>query len=171
MEEELVIKSKRGDKEAFSQLVDGYYNQMFLLSLSILKNPYDAGDACQEGFLTAYRKIRSLRANNRFKSWLSKIIWNCSKDLYVKNNRSPLSEEFIDLGEFYKEDTLKNADVYHYLLQLKDEYRDVLILRYFHDLKLKEIARLTGRPVGTVKSRLRYALMAMKGLMENEYEG
>ena len=170
MENELVIKCKKGDKEAFSLLVEQYYNQMFLLSLSILKNPYDASDACQEGFLTAYKKIKNLRDNDRFKSWLSKIIWNCSKDLYMKNKKRPQPQEYLDLGDYYSEDTLKNADVFHYIMQLKDEYRQVLILRYFHDLKLKEIAKITGRPVSTVKSRLRYALNAMKGLMENEYE-
>lgn len=172
MVNKLVIRSKKGDKEAFSQLVDMYYNQMFLLSLSILKNPYDAYDVCQEGFMKAYVKLKSLRDNERFKSWLSKIIWNLSKDLYVKNKKNPEPVELLDLKDFYNEDTLNNADVYIYLSRLKDDYREVLILRYFHDLKLKEIAKLTGKPLSTVKSRLRYALSAMKGLMENdEYEG
>ena len=166
MVSELVIKSKKGDKEAFAQLVEMYYDQMFLLSLSIMKNPYDAYDVCQEGFIKAYRKIWMLRDNDKFKSWLSRIIRNISKDMYIEKKNDPDFEETLEIEGFVNEDTAEKMDIYKYLLKLKDEYREVLVLRYFQDLQIKEIARLTGTPVNTVKSRLRYALSAMKGLME-----
>ena len=122
-------------------------------------------DVCQDSFIKAYNNLRKLKEAEKFKSWLFKITSNTAKDTFRRRKSDELKSE--DLKQVFSEESLvQKLDLLSALMKLKTEYRQVLILRYFNDLKTKDIARITKISENTVKSRIRYALEQIKTVLE-----
>lgn len=158
-------KAVKGDKHAFEEIVDEYYKDVYVFALGITGNVHDAMDVCQDSFIKAYHNLRKLKEVEKFKSWLFKITSNTAKDVFRR--RKPEDFKSEDLKQVFSEESLvQKLDLLSALMKLKTEYRQVLILKYFNDLKTKDIARIIKIPENTVKSRIRYALDQIKTVME-----
>ncbi len=152
---ELVEQAKYGDKEALSQIVRRYYNEIYLFIYRRLGDSYSAEDITQEVFLKFTQCLPQYKEKDKLKSYLLSIAINCSNDYYRKAKREVLSEE-IEITEevVISFDSDMRECIKSALLQLPDEQRNVIILRYYHDLKIREISRITSCSQSTVKSRL-----------------
>lgn len=85
MNEVLIRKAKKGDKDAFCRLMDENVQSMYKIAAAYLKNDEDVADAIQDTILSCYENLRSLRKNRYFKTWLIRILINKCKDVMQKN--------------------------------------------------------------------------------------
>ncbi|MBK1810219.1 RNA polymerase sigma factor [Clostridium sp. YIM B02505] len=150
--ENLIIKAKGGNKEAFVSLMSLYERDMYNLSKHMLGNTDFIYDVVQETIITAYQKIGTLKNAASFKSWLIKILINkCKTHLHKESKVTYLDEEIVIPT---RDESLERVEIYELLKKLPEDFRAVLILFYFNDFNYKEISEILNIPEGTVKSRL-----------------
>ena len=173
----LVLKSKQGDKVAFEGLVKRYSNYVYTTAFFILRNTYDAEDASQEVFVKAYLSIKGFRGLSSFKTWIRKLTVNTcidklrlrSKNLGQKVSLDSLTENYevvftkfnynLEKAYFNRETVKKVLNI---IVNLDDNYRIPLILRDLQDYSYREIAELSGKPIGTVKTNIYRARKMIK---------
>ncbi|WCN36815.1 sigma-70 family RNA polymerase sigma factor [Aneurinibacillus uraniidurans] len=147
-----VIQAQQGDREAFVRLIKQCETSIYKIARSILKSDTECLDAAQEAVMKAYASIRSVREPKFFKTWLIRIVMNeCQRIIRQKKRVIPM-EEIIEqqaCSTFEGDMALQDA-----VQALEDDLRIVIMLYYFEDLSVKEMARLLEIPEGTVKSRL-----------------
>lgn len=150
------------------RLLTDHYEKYYRLAYSYMRNEDDALDVVQE---SAYRAIRDCgRVKNRdyLSTWIYRIVVNTALDMLRKKKKETLTEEMpeIPVEDHYQETELRTV-----LNQLDDKSRTVVILRYFEDLKLEEIADIVGDNLNTVKARLYRALKKLRLNLESEHYG
>lgn len=139
---------------------------MFRLAYSIVRNREDAEDVVSETVLKAYSHLAELRNSRKMKSWLFQILVNESKSYLKKRNRMDLVE---DPSLFTEKAETKDPsyDLLEFVYQLDDIFKEVVILFYFEDFNVKEIANILCISEGTVKSRLSRARLKLKRFLES----
>lgn len=144
--------AQKGNKDAFVKLITAAEKSMYRVARAILKSDNECADAIQEAILKAYKSIGGLREPQYFKTWLTKILINeCNRIL--RNNRKVIPiEEYMD--QAYTLDPYEKLEIQEAVSSLEDEFRIVVILFYFEDMTIKDIAKMLDIPEGTVKSRL-----------------
>jgi len=161
-DKQLLSRAKTGDDTAFNDLVCRYQDFVYRTALSYLHDSEAARDATQEVFIKAYQGLPYFQSDSQFTTWLYKICKNyCLNQLRrqkLENDTEPggLYENGIDLP-------LK-LRLRKIIESLNDEYREIIILRYYQDLKYERIARLLDIPLSTVKIRLFRAKAELKTL-------
>lgn len=165
-EKELVCRAKLGDKEALNEIVDVYYDEIYKFLYRRMGNQAAAEDVTQDTFIKFIKNLPYYKEKNKLKSFLFTIAINTSNDYFRRYKQEITFLTLDNIGEEITEDkTLQKEDaliVREAVLSLPDIQRDVIILRFYHDLKIKEIASIQKVPVPTVKTRLRRALKALK---------
>lgn len=175
----LVSKCKNGDSQAFSDLYSLTYQKVYFLSLSILKDQPMAEDAVQEVFLIVLRSLDKLESPKLFVAWINKITYNyCIKELYKVKKLGEVHSDYVlptlrdnsndvDPVESYilKE---SNTELMNLINKLSSIHSTVLILKYFDELKVSEIAYVLSISEGTVKSRLNNAKKNLYKLYSEE---
>ncbi len=151
-----------GDEDAFYKLVSSQKRKLFGIAHSYLKNEADALEAVQETICRAWIKCRQLRDPAAFVPWLIRILINCCHDELKYRKRTlphynETSQEKIEMISIHKLDLERALD------RLKPKYRDVLMLKYYQDMTLTEIARILDRPEGTIKTWLHQGLKQVRG--------
>jgi RNA polymerase sigma-70 factor (ECF subfamily) len=161
--------AQKGNKEAFVRLIKVAEKSMYRVARAILKSDNECADAIQETILKAYKSIAALREPQYFKTWITKILINeCNRIL--RNNRKVIPiEEFID--QAYKLDAYEKIEIQEAVNSLEDVFRVVVILFYFEDLSIKDIAQTLDIPEGTVKSRLSRARDRLSKMLKFQNEG
>lgn len=172
---------QRGEKKAFSKIYKAYYKKVYYIALKISRNQADAKDIAQETFLQVEKSLGSLKEVDVFDQWLNRIIISKASDLFRKNKTSSFPEEHPvfqtskeERSYMLPEATLHfdsdQAMLQHFLNQLDEKYRIVLVLSYFNNMKIKEIAEVLGIPDGTVKSRMSTGKEQLKEMIEQYQE-
>jgi RNA polymerase sigma-70 factor (ECF subfamily) len=164
-DEALLDRSRQGDREAFTQLVHRYQDELYTMALRTIGNPADAADVVQEAFTRAYRSLPRLRGAS-VRGWLYRVALNCAHDVHrqqVRRPADPLEDSLgrvIDLpdpGLGPEASVLQReraAAVREALLSLPEAFRAALVLRDVSQLSYEEAAQALGVPLGTVKSRI-----------------
>lgn len=152
--EELVLKAKKGDKKAFMELIKHSEKSMYKVAKAIVFNEEDIKDVFQDTIIKAYESIEKLKEPGYFATWLIRILINNCNDL-IKRRKKVISLESVK-EESYKE-KLKDIDLYKAINELEEELKMVIIMFYFMDMAIKEIAKAQSIAEGTVKSRLNRA--------------
>jgi len=155
-EDGLIGRCLAGDSAAFEPLVERYHRPLFRAASRLLGEGEEARDVTQTAFLKAYQGLGTYDRRRRFFSWIYRILLNeCLNSLRVRRYTQGL-DETLPAGTV--KDPLERRDtrlqVRKALLQLPEGQRDVVILRYFSDLRYDQIAAALGIPEKTVKSRL-----------------
>jgi RNA polymerase sigma-70 factor (ECF subfamily) len=162
----LVEQAREGDHDAFAELVRGSIARLDAAARLILRDGELARDAVQEGLFKAWRDLRSLREPDRFDAWLYRLTTNACLDLARRRRRRPIEVEIVELLEptlpDLAESVADRALVDGVMHRLDERGRSIIVLHYFLDLPLSEVATCLGIPEGTVKSRLNRALGAMR---------
>ncbi len=162
---DLIQRCRAGEAEAVRDFVQQYENRVYYLALSMLHNPEDAGEATQDALLAAIEGLDTFRGEAAISTWLYSITANiCHKRI----RRQQLKRRFIqalhaifslnDPSRIPPEEAAIQNETKDFLLQairrLEDRHRQVIILYYYHDCSIAEIARILSIPEGTVSSRL-----------------
>ncbi len=171
--DELVLevkRAKKGNKEAFSNLINVNKASMYRVAKSILRIEEDVEDAVSEAILKAYKGIKNLKDESFFKTWLIRIVINESNNIYKKRGREIPVEKNIFMN-FETIDTYKDLTLYNAINSLEEDLRTTTILFYFEDIKYKDIAKLLNIKEGTVKSRLSRAKEKLYKILKEEQHG
>lgn len=157
-----------GDKEAYQRLIEQNKRYLYNISIAILNNVDDAGDALSETIIKAYQKLDTLRNPEYFRTWLTRILINECKKL-LKTRRKVVSIEEMKENLKEKEDALQKEtilDLRKAICSLEPKMKTVIVLHYYNELKLEEIAEILEIPVGTIKSRLYHAKKYLYEILE-----
>lgn len=154
MEYEQIKKAKRGDKQAFEEIIMEHIDYFYRIAYVILKNEEDASDAVSNAVLKAYTKIKQLKKEEFFKTWITKILKNECYDIIRKNKKITYIEEYRQENLNYSEENEHKIDVKKAINMLNDELREIVSLYYVQDESIQSISEILNIPQGTVKSRL-----------------
>lgn len=163
MFEKQKLKFENSRIEGFSSLVDMYYAKVYYHCIKIMKNDYDAADITQNTFIKAFINISHLKNNSSFGPWVFTICNNEIKMFYRKNKNKNINTP-------ESEETKSCTNLYAAIDFLDKKYRDVIILKYFSDFKLREISAVTGLKEKTIKSRLYEARKLLKALLSDKVD-
>jgi RNA polymerase sigma-70 factor (ECF subfamily) len=165
---DLVSRAKNGDRWAFDQLLGPLIDQGFRLAYGMLHDRQAAEDVVQEAAVRSWRKLNNLRPGTEMRPWFLAIVANQCRStrrgrwwsvLRVENpGRSGTAE--------FEETLVRSADVRAALRRLSPQHREVLVLHYYLDLPLEEIAAIARIPAGTVKSRINRGITALRHFFE-----
>jgi len=161
----LIADCIKGDEAAIAQLVQTYQVGVFRLALSVLNDPGEANEATQETFIAALRALKSYREKSTFKAWLYKIALNTSRSRIRKRNvLERLQRTLTSIFEVQSQNSPSPEDViieneqdealWKALESLGEKQRTPIVLRYYHDFSIAEIAEILDLKEGTVHSRL-----------------
>jgi RNA polymerase sigma-70 factor (ECF subfamily) len=171
----IVRRCQAGDREAFHALVERYSGTLFGTAYLMTRDRELAKDAVQESLIQAWKHIKSLRLKGSLKAWLVRIVVNQVNQQRRKKRvpSVPLEESPEIAGDCNEVETvIIRHEEHHSLRQALDilppEQREVLVLRYFSDLTVPEIASVTGKREGTIKSRINRALERLGKILRNE---
>ena len=150
-------------------LIGARVGNAYRLARAILGEPTEAEDVAQEACLTAWRKAGSIRDIERFDAWFDRIVVNLCRDQIRRRGRvrdvSPQWHGAAEGGSSALA-TSSDFDIDRALDELDVDHRIVVLLRYWQDRTVDDIARRLGIPKGTVKSRLHYALQRIRTNLE-----
>jgi RNA polymerase sigma-70 factor (ECF subfamily) len=169
-EDELVLACQRGEREAFSSLVERYQRDVYRLCYRYVNNHHDASDMAQEAFLKAFRAIHRFRGDSSFSTWLYRIAVNTCLNFRQarRTQQEPLDESWPDLTPPVAETIEQGeraAEVRAAIARLPEKQRATLILKLYHELTHEEVARILGSSVGTVKANLFHAINNLRKLL------
>ena len=165
-ETEIAEKAIRGDDQAFLQFISGNKEALYRTALAYLKNEEDALDAVQEVTMRSYEKIKTLRMPEYAKTWLIRIMMNHCRDILHKRKRYVLEESIVDAEGV--SDDFTYLEVEEALQYLSEKDRQLIHLKYLHDIKIKDISDMTSTPEGTVKTRLYKAVKSLRTFLEGK---
>lgn len=167
----LVQRAQGGDQTAFTQLVENYQTPVYNLAYRMLGNANDAEDAAQETFLRAYAQLKRFHADQKFATWLLSIDAHyCidrlrrNKFLWVSLDDEALVDGLASDAPEPDDDLLRSEsqqEVERLLEHLSAASRLAVVLRYWHDQSIDEIAKTTGDSVSAVKVKLHRARQAL----------
>jgi RNA polymerase sigma-70 factor (ECF subfamily) len=169
-DEELVRRTRRGDRSAFGCLVERYEHAALAAAQAILGCRHDAADAVQDAFVTAYQQINRLWMAAKFGGWFLRIVRR--QALLLRRRRvsrgrhlAAAGAEMARYGQVAEESSL---DLTGLIGRLPDQECVVVSLRHLDEMPVAEIARVMGRPVGTVTKQLSRAYARMRVWLERE---
>lgn len=177
MEEiEIVERVQQGDMQAFEYLFEFYKDKAIRTVYLMTGNGVVSEDIVQEAFTTCYLSINTLKNPEYFKTWFFKLLTRIAWRYMKKENRLVPVEEIAGLLEVKREGYYTNEMeererakiVYEEILKLDKKLQTTIILYYYNELSIKEIARIMGCLEGTVKSRLHTGRQRLKVLFEIE---
>ena len=174
---ELVRKAQGGDQEAMSQLYQQTCQRVYALALRLTSDPDRAMDAVQESYLSALQNLDKLQKPEAFLHWMFQITANCCRKFHNREKRYVSPEQDEEENSYF--DSIPDPDekilpeaaadsgetrrlVLELVDQLPPEQRECVVLYYFSEFSVEEIARLQGCTENTVKSRLNYARKKLK---------
>jgi len=173
----LVARAKKGDKAAFEDLVKMYSRYVYTTAFFMLRDTHEAEDTSQEVFVKVYLSISGFRGLSSFKTWIRKLTVNtCIDKLRLKSKHKDKKISLDRMTEDYEVVFTRSSqnleksylrqevvkDVLKIVVNMEESYRIPLILRDLQDYSYREIADLTGKPIGTVKTNIHRARKIIK---------
>ena len=163
--QELITRVINGDMQAFEEIYQATYRQVYYTAFSFLKNEQNTLDVMQDTYITALTHLQQLENPERIVAWLNRIAVNKCKDFLMKKIPEPLEENSIDTelleenDNFLPESYVLNAEKRKIILTIMQEelsavQYQTIILYYFDGMSVPEIAACMECPEGTVKYRL-----------------
>ena len=164
MNEILIRKAKKGDKDAFCRLMDEQMQSMYKIAISYVKNDEDAADAIQDTILSCYENLKSLKYNRYFKTWMIRILINNCYDIRRQKERLTSMDDYEETAVTDE----SNLEFKELLSILDERYRIPMLLYYGQGYKIKEIAELLHIPISTVQTRLDRGRHKLKAYYQTE---
>jgi RNA polymerase sigma-70 factor, ECF subfamily len=167
-EYQLVNKAQEGCDESFEKLINTYKEYLYKTAFLYVKNEHDALDIYQETLYKAYINISKLRNPNFFKTWLTKILIN---NVNIKNRHyNKFQDEQVEdfIGEISYSNIEENIDLYDAIDSLEEKYKTPVILQYFQDLTISQIAQIMECNENTAKSYIRRAKKKLYDILKEE---
>jgi RNA polymerase sigma-70 factor (ECF subfamily) len=191
-ERRLIRRLKRGDERAFATVVRTYQGRVFNMVFRMVGNREEAEDLSQDVFVTVFQSIDTFRGDSKLSTWLYRVTVNhCKNRLkYLRRRKKHLGRPLDEVAEaelargsgsaqttyhahIPRPDEEASGRQMEVLLQreiaaLEEEHRVLVVLRDIQGLSYQEIAEITGLNIGTIKSRLHRARLALKEALERK---
>lgn len=168
-DESIVFDVLNGDRESFGTLVERYQHAAVRMAFHLVGNRDAADDVAQDAFITAYRSLRNLRDQAKFKSWFFSIVHHkCLKHLERRRAESSLDEVADDGAVADPQPDGDDDSLLTLMNRLPLEYREVLAARYVSELNYDEIAQALGTTTGNVRVRCLRAKQKLRELFKRE---
>ncbi|MFF2907375.1 RNA polymerase sigma factor [Paenibacillus sp. NPDC057934] len=168
---ESIMKAKTVDTseaEAFMLMVKEQQRLLYSIAYSYLRSEVDALEVLQEATCRAWIKRRSLKDPARFTPWLIRIVINCCNDELKRRKRVLTVKPTGSVSDMMEMKSDLRLDMELALDGMKPKYRQVLVLKYYRDMTVTEIAEVLDRPEGTIKTWLNKGLKHLRGKMKNK---
>lgn len=180
-DDQLVSAYAKGDNSAFDELLSRHQSRLYSYILHIVKDEDLANDLFQETFVKAIMTIKQNRYNEagKFSAWISRIAHNLIIDYFrQEKSENTVSADDEDANLLNRKDLCDDniedmlvvdqihADVKRLVDALPDSQREVLVMRYYKDMSFKEIAEATNVSINTALGRMRYAILNMRRIAE-----
>lgn len=161
-ERELIEEAKSGNKSALNNLLKDNLNILKGYVIKMTGSIYASQDIVQDTMLKAVLNIKKFRPEAKFSTWLIKIATNVYRDYMRKNRNYEVIDETLEDKEQNVEDlaisNYEYKEIMNIILKLPSEKRAAFILKHYYGYKYEEIAQILNCPVGTVRSRIHYAV-------------
>ncbi|GIN88448.1 DNA-directed RNA polymerase sigma-70 factor [Heyndrickxia sporothermodurans] len=168
--EKQVIKAKNGDRDALQLLIKNEKEKLYRVAFTYVRNEDDAVDVFQQTILHSMESIHQLKEPKYFSTWLTRICINLSIQVLRRNQKVISIENTKVENDVGKDVSIEERiDLLDAIYKLDDKYKTVLILRYYHDLTLEQIAINISEPLGTVKTNIRRGLEKLKPFLKGVY--
>ncbi|PKM50704.1 MAG: RNA polymerase subunit sigma-24 [Firmicutes bacterium HGW-Firmicutes-7] len=184
IENSLIKKAIRGDSDAFEKIVLMYEKKVYNIAFNMFGNEHDAYDSSQEVFIKLYKNIHSFKFDSSFGTWLYRIAMNTCIDEYRKKKRQnkqaysldePIENESSNIDRQLRDPAMTPEQqivqleevmrIRKAIGELKEDHRAIVILRDIRGHSYDEISEILHCSVGTVKSRLSRARIALRDII------
>jgi RNA polymerase sigma-70 factor (ECF subfamily) len=170
MRRELVERAIAGDRDAYAELVRTLIGRLYAVAFLILRNQAQAEDATQEALVAAWRDLSALRDPDRFDGWVHRILVRACHREAARGRRA--GDVHVDVSTINLVQPDRSVDVVitdeleRGFRRLDPDLRAVVVLRFYLDLPVPEVAEMLGIPVGTAKSRIHRATQMLRAALE-----
>jgi len=164
-DKELVAGCRRGDREAYAELVRKHSRHVFAVCYAVLGNVHDAEDTAQQALIKGFRKINSISSRNSFGPWISRIAKNmCIDHIRRRKQREvQLTEKHLKIEQTDRQ----YPDLQEAIRKLPDEYRMPLVLYYLNGQNTTNIAETMELSENAVRARLSRARRKLRQILES----
>ena len=169
MERELVELARQGDRIAFGELAITLGDRLHAVAHRILRDRDLAGDVTQQALLKIWQELPRLRDAEHFGGWSYRVLVNTCRDEMRKRRRPSADLDLLENDAWIPDASISIADrdqLDRAFRTLTVDHRSVVILHYYLEFSLAEIATIVDIPVGTVRSRLHYARRVLRSALE-----
>lgn len=166
----LIKESMKGNKESFGILIKNNKEYLYKMAFLYVKDEQDALEVIHETVYRAFLNIEKLKKAKFFNTWITKILINVSIDFLKKKEKNEMLDESTPIKKERCEiSTEEKLDLYNAIDLLNDNYKTVIIMMYFNDMKIKDISKVMEIPENTVKTYLRRAKQALGEVLKEGY--
>lgn len=166
----LIKESMKGNKESFGILIKNNKEYLYKMAFLYVKDEQDALEVIHETVYRAFLNIEKLKKAKFFNTWITKILINVSIDFLKKKEKNEMLDESTPIKKERCEiSTEEKLDLYNAIDLLNDNYKTVIIMMYFNDMKIKDISKVMETPENTVKTYLRRAKQALDEVLKEGY--
>jgi RNA polymerase sigma-70 factor (ECF subfamily) len=171
----LALRARAGDMEAFGQLYQLVYRDLYRYALYALRNAEEAEDAVADCVSEALKGIKGLRDEALFRSWIFAILYRTVKRQFRQRGASPLALETLpdiaDASGPFEDSLAEGMRVLGEIGKLSEEERQIVLLSAVGGYSGKEIAKIARLPHGTVRSKLSRALAKLRDALTEDAKG
>lgn len=183
----LIERAKDGDRAAFDALVVKYQDRAYKYAYRLTRNQELAGDVVADAFVRVYSALKNFRGQSAFGTWLYRIITNCYFDRKKRNKESKntslndtvsvksgeIQRQYEDEGpgpDYLAERNARERLMNEALDEMQESQKAILVMYHVEALSYEEIAEALDMPIGTVKSRLNRARVALRDILAGHAE-
>jgi len=161
---ELVRQVLNGSRDVYAELVRRYERPVFAAAASVVRNWHDVQDISQEAFLSAYQRLGTLKDPQAFGAWIVRIARTQALKTLRKTQRQAAWDRVPEDPDETQDSRVeeRTEEILSVVMQLPEALLQVVLLRYFQDLSVTDIAEATNQPIGTVTSQLCRARQAIR---------
>ena len=168
--EELVKKAKKGDNEAFTELIVNLQTDLYKIAKAKINDEDDINEAVQETIIKAYCSIKKLKDEKYFKTWIIRILINECNNIYKKKRQSKTeeyNENTVNQAELDTINTkINNLDFYILIKNLNEDEKMAVILFYLEEFSTKDIGKILKVSENTIRTRLSRARKKLKKMFD-----
>ncbi len=173
-DQELISECQRGKMKAFKTLVEKYKKPAFFIALGLVGNREDAYDLSQDAFVRVLQSIKSYNPKHNFFNWFYTILSNLCKNHLKKRSvqKSHMEKNMSFAQDVYSPDVILekneiNLRLWEEISRLPYEFKEIILLKHFHEFSYRKISQMLNIPMGSVMSRLYYARKKLKGNLKD----
>ncbi|KAB2334883.1 sigma-70 family RNA polymerase sigma factor [Cytobacillus depressus] len=164
-----VQRAKKGNHKVFQELMEEEKIKLYKMAYIYMKNEDDALEVFQETVCKAFTSIKNLKDERYFSTWLTRILINTAIDLLKRKKRViPMEREILESKMTLYQSSEKDPDLLEAVLELDEKYKTVLVLRFYKDYTVKQIAEFLDCPQGTVKTNIHRGINLLKGKLKED---
>lgn len=170
-QDSLIEQAKNGDEEAFYHLINQKKTELYRMAYVYVQNENDAVEIYQQTIIRAFEGLPKLNDPKYFSTWITRILINCSKTYISKRKNIELVEpaDIENLRTISHSNIEEHLDLWKALYQLDEKYKTVLLLRFYQDYSVSQIADILQCPEGTVKTHIRRGLQTLRQQLKGAY--